>query len=171
VDDTVPTGSSQDLLQRVVARFRAEFAVKDLGKLRFFLGIEVKRTAAGFFLSQQRHAEDILDRAGMVNCKPASTTIDTKGKLSSDGPKVDDAKQYRSLAGVLQYLIITCPDLAFAVQQACLHKHDPHGPHQALLKRNLQYVLGTSSMGLCLRASSDLTVTAYSNADWAGSPD
>ena len=107
----------------------------------------------------------------MVNCKPASTTIDTKGKLSLDGPKVDDAKQYRSLAGVLQYLIITCPDLAFAVQQACLHKHDPHGPHQALLKRNLQYVLGTSSMGLCLRASSDLTVTAYSNADWAGSPD
>jgi len=47
----VPTRSSQDLLQRIVARLRAEFAVKDLGKLRFFLGIEVKRTAAGFFLS------------------------------------------------------------------------------------------------------------------------
>ncbi|XP_066334489.1 uncharacterized mitochondrial protein AtMg00810-like [Miscanthus floridulus] len=102
----------------------------------------------------------------MVNCKPASTPIDTKGKLSSDGPKVDDAKQYRSLAGALQYLTITRPDLAFGC-----NRHDPRGPHQAVLKRNLQYIRGTISMGLCLRDSSDLTVPAYSDADWAGSPD
>jgi hypothetical protein len=86
--------------------------------LRFFLRIDVRRTAAGFFLSQQRYAEDILERAGMTNCKPASTPIDAKGKLSADGPPIDDAKDYRSLARALRYLTVTRPDLAFAVQQA-----------------------------------------------------
>jgi hypothetical protein len=85
----------------------AEFAVIDLGELRFFLGIDVKRNSTGCLLSQQWYAKDILKRADMMNCKVAMTLIDAKGKLSTDGAKVDDAKTYRSLAGVLQYLTIT----------------------------------------------------------------
>ncbi|XP_066384884.1 uncharacterized mitochondrial protein AtMg00810-like [Miscanthus floridulus] len=107
----------------------------------------------------------------MSNCKLATTPIDAKGKLSADGPKIDDAKKYRSLAGALQYLTVTCPDLAFAVQQACLHMHDPRAPHQAMLKRILWYIRGTSDMGLCLHASANLDVTAYSDADWTGYPE
>ncbi|XP_066342011.1 uncharacterized mitochondrial protein AtMg00810-like [Miscanthus floridulus] len=108
----------------------------------------------------------------MANCKPAPTPIDTKGKLlADDGDPVDNAKAYCSLAGALQYFTITRPDLAFAVQQACLHMHAPCGPHMALLKRILPYVHGTSTMGLYLRASPELTVTAYSDADWTGCPD
>ena len=94
VDDIVLTGSSPALLQDIIQRLKLEFAVKDLGDLRFFLGIDVKRTAEGFCLSQQRYAEDILERAGMTNCKPATTPIDAKGKLSADGPVIDDAKTY-----------------------------------------------------------------------------
>lgn len=163
-------GSSTALLQRIVNRLHAEFVVKDLGQLRFFLGIDVKRTANGFYLSQQRYAEDILERAGMANCKSAPT-VDAKGKLSAYGPKIDDAKHYRSLAGALQYLTVTRLALAFAVQQACLHMHNPRKPHQTLLKRILRYVRGTSSLGLCLRASAELSITAYSDADWVGCPD
>ncbi|XP_066323353.1 uncharacterized mitochondrial protein AtMg00810-like [Miscanthus floridulus] len=113
----VLTGSSTAVLQHIVDRLRAEFATKDLGELRFFLGIDVKRTPSGFLLSQQRYAEDVFDRAGMLNCKPASMPIDAKGKLSADGAKIDDASTYRSLAGALQYITVTRPDLAFAVQQ------------------------------------------------------
>lgn len=113
----VITGSSSALLQDIVGRLRTEFAVKDLGELRLFLGIDVKRDDHGFYLSQQRYAEDRLDRAGMSNCKTATTPIDAKGKLSADGDKVTDAASYRSLAGVLQYLTITRRDLAFVVQQ------------------------------------------------------
>jgi hypothetical protein len=167
----VLTGSSSALLQRLIDRLRNEFAIKDLGELRFFLGIDVKRTTAGFYLSQQRYADDILERAGMTNCKPCSTPVDAKGKLSADGEKLADPKHYRSLAGALQYLTITRPDLAFAVQQLCLHMHDPRVPHQALLKRVLRYVRGTRDMGLCLRSSTDLSITAYSDDDWAGCPD
>jgi hypothetical protein len=68
-------------------------------------------------------------------------------------------------------LTMTRPDIAFAVQQVCLHMHDPRAPHLALLKRILRYVRGTSSHGLHLHASSDFSVTAYSDADWGGCPD
>lgn len=112
-------GSSPALLQHIVDCLRAEFAVKDMGSLRFFLGIDVKRTKDGFYLSQERYAEDILDCARTMNCKPAATPIDIKNKLSADGPPTDDVTSYRSLAGALQFLTMTRPDIAFAVQQAC----------------------------------------------------
>ncbi|XP_066310332.1 uncharacterized mitochondrial protein AtMg00810-like [Miscanthus floridulus] len=69
------------------------------------------------------------------------------------------------------YLTVTRADLAFAVQQACLHMHDPRAPHLAMLKRILRYLRGTTSLGLHLRASADLAMTAYSDADWVGCPD
>lgn len=169
IDDIVLTGLSMTLLQQIVERLRREFAVKYLIELSFFLGIDVKRDATGFYLSQQCYAEDILECVGMANYKPVTTLIDTKGKLSADdGAKVNDAKSYQSLAGALQYPMVT---RAFAVQQACLHMHDPCGLHQALLKRILWYIRGTTHLGLHLRASAELSVTAYSDADWASCPD
>lgn len=171
VDDIVLTGSNNMLLQDIVDRLRGEFAVKDMGELSFFLGIDVQRTKEGFYLSQARYAEDILERAGMTNCKPAPTPIDAKSKFPAEGPITDDAQSYRSLAGALQYLTMTRPDIAFAVQQACLHMHDPRVSHMTLLKRILRYVRGTTSHGLLLRASDDYSITAYSDADWAGCPD
>lgn len=107
----------------------------------------------------------------MTSCKPVGTPMDAKGKLSAEGDAIDDAKSYRSLVGALQYLTVTHPDIAFAVQQTCLFMHDPRAPHLALLKRILRYVRGTTSHGLLLRASTELNITAYSDADWAGCPD
>jgi hypothetical protein len=60
-----------------------------MGELSFFLGIDVKRTKDRFYLSQDRYAEDIPERAGMKNCKPTPTPIDAKSKLPSDGPPTD----------------------------------------------------------------------------------
>jgi len=87
---------------------------------------------------------DILDRAGMTECKPCSTPVDTNSKV------VSDATDFRSLAGALQYLTFTRPDIAYAVQQVCLHMHDPREPHLAALKRILRYVQGTLHLGLLL---------------------
>jgi hypothetical protein len=108
----------------------------------------------------------------MGNSKAALTPVDTAGKLPADaGPPVADPSEYRSLAGGLQYLTITRPDIAYTVQQVCLHMHDPRASHLALLKRVLRYVRGTTSLDLHLRASSSTTITAYTDADWAGCPD
>jgi len=78
-----------------------------MGALSFFLGIDVKRTRDGFYLNQDRYAEDILEHAGMMSYKPVATPIDAKGKLNTDRPAVDNAHSYRSLAGALQYLTMT----------------------------------------------------------------
>lgn len=107
-------------------QLQSEFVMKDLGALHNFLGIQVTRTASGFFLSQCAYAEDILHRAGMSSCKPVSTPMEAKAKLAADsGKPVKNASEYRSLVGALQYLTMTRPDLAHAVQQVCLHMHDP----------------------------------------------
>ena len=73
IDDIILTASAPDLLQRLTARLHDEFALKGLGPLHYFLGIEVVRRTDGFFLHQQKYAHELLERAGMLNCKPAPT--------------------------------------------------------------------------------------------------
>ena len=131
--------------------------MKDLGKLHHFLGMHVQQCGDGLFLSQRQYMLDILDRAGMAECKPCSTPVDTNPKVAAaDGPPVADATDYRSLAGALQYLTFTRPDIAYAVQQVCLHMHDPRELHLAALKRIIRYVRGTLHLGLLLRPSPPL---------------
>ena len=101
----------------------------DLGALHHFLGISVTRSSEGLFLSQRQYALDLLQRAGMSDCHSTTTPVDCKSKLSaSDGAPVADPSEYRSIAGALQYLTLTRPDIAYAVQQVCLFMHDPRSP-------------------------------------------
>ena len=144
----------------------------DLGNLSFFLGISVTRTAAGMVLSQRQYATDLLHRAGMIDCNPCATPIDTKSKLSAtDGALLPDPTEYRSYAGALQYLTLTRPDITHAVQQACLYMHAPRESHLNLVKRILRYIKGTLDLSMHLSSSSSASLTAYSDADWAGCPD
>jgi hypothetical protein len=172
VDDIIVTASSAQFLQGLLDQLHREFAMTDLGPLHFFLGIAVTRNVDGLFLSQRQYATDLLQRAGMSDCHSVATPVDTQAKLSgSDGDPLADATEYRSLAGALQYLTLTRPDISYAVQQICLHMHAPRAPHLALVKRVLRYVRGTLEFGLHLRASSSTSLTAYYDADWAGCPD
>ncbi|KAK1663119.1 hypothetical protein QYE76_051278 [Lolium multiflorum] len=172
VDDIIITASTTALLQRLLDRLHSEFAMTDLGDLHYFLGIAVTRSSSGLFLSQKQYATDVLQRAGMAECHPSTTPVDTQAKLSaSDGDLLPDGTEYRSLAGALQYLTLTRPDISYAVQQICLHMHAPRTSHLALVKRVLRYVRGTMDFGLHLLASSSTSLTAYSDADWAGCPD
>jgi hypothetical protein len=172
VDDMILSASSMALLQHFVQRLQDAFKVKDMGPVHHFLGINVRRTNSGFFLSQTQYVDDLLERAGMANCKSVSTPADTKGKVSAtDGTLIADATSYRSLAGALQYLTITRPDIAYAVQQVCLHMHAPRDVHLTMLKRILRYIKGTAHLGVQLRAITSPMITAYSDADWAGCPD
>jgi hypothetical protein len=108
----------------------------------------------------------------MSNCKPVATPADTKSKLSSvDGTLIRDASWYRAMAGALQYLTLTRPDIAYAVQQVCLHMHAPRDSHLVMLKRILRYLKGTTTHGLQLYSTATPRLIAYSDADWAGCPD
>ncbi|KAJ9560701.1 hypothetical protein OSB04_005861 [Centaurea solstitialis] len=170
VDDIILTASSPTLISMVISKLSSEFPMSDLGPLSFFLGIAASRSKSGLFLSQSAFAQEILTRADMVSCNPCSTPADTKTKLAVDGEPVPDPTLYRSLAGALQYLTFTRPDIAYAVQQVCLFMHDPRIPHLNALKRILRYLKRTLSHGLHIKASAVDRLVAYSDADWAGCP-
>jgi hypothetical protein len=87
VDDIILTASTPELLQHVTELLHHEFAMTDLGDLSYFLGISVTRSPTGMPLSQRQYAVDLLQRAGMLDCNPCATAIDTRCKLSADeGP-------------------------------------------------------------------------------------
>lgn len=169
VDDIILTTSTDSLRDWLMAQLSHEFAMKDLVSLSFFLGIAISKTTSGLHLSQQKYASEILERAGMSNCKPVATPVDTSGKLSAnDGPLIDDPTSYRSLAGALQYLTSTRPDLTYVVQQICMYMHAPRASHLHALKQILRYVQGTISFGLTIHKSPVTSLIAYTDADWAG---
>ncbi|XP_056687859.1 uncharacterized mitochondrial protein AtMg00810-like [Spinacia oleracea] len=172
VDDIILTASSNTLRKSIMTLLSAEFSMKDLGPLSYFLGIAVTRDAHGLFLSQRKYAEEILERASMTNCNPSPTPVDTKSKLSAsvDEP-YGDLTKYRQLAGALQYLTFTRPDISYAVQQVCLYMNDPRNAHMAALKRVLRYINGSIHFGLHLYKSNVESLISYTDADWGGCPD
>lgn len=98
------SASSQELLEHFVRTLKSTFAIKDLGPVSYFLGVQVQRNNEGFLPSQSSYALDILERAGMANCKPVATPAEATPKRSSyDGTPLnkDDTTWYRSMAGAL----------------------------------------------------------------------
>ncbi|KAL8158574.1 hypothetical protein V2J09_000111 [Rumex salicifolius] len=170
--DIILTASTSAFLHRIISALSQEFSMSDLGPLHYFLGVSVVRNSSGLHLSQAAYAKDIISRAGMSTCNPCKTPVDTNPKLSgSSGSPVSNPTEYRSLAGSLQYLTFTRPDIAYAVQQCCLHMHDPREAHLTSIKRILRYVQGTLNLGLHIAPGPINQLQVYSDADWAGCPD
>jgi hypothetical protein len=102
IDDIVLTASSAALLQQTISTLKQKFATKDLGPLYYFLGVSVQHQADGLFLTQHQFALDILERVGMVDCKPVLMPVDTHTKISVEsGPPVADPTHFRSFARAL----------------------------------------------------------------------
>ncbi|XP_047335712.1 uncharacterized mitochondrial protein AtMg00810-like [Impatiens glandulifera] len=166
VDDIVLTASSESLRKYVISQLSTEFAMKDLGPLSYFLGIAVTRHKICLFLSQTKYAHDIIKKAGMTDCNPASTPVDSKGKMSTQsGISYGDPTSYRSLCGALQYLTFTRLDISYAVQQVCLFMHAPQVSHMNALKRIIRYIQGTTDYGLQLYKSSITSLISYTDDD------
>jgi histone deacetylase 1/2 len=174
VDDIIVASSSSEATRALLKDLEKEFALKDLGDLHYFLGIEVKRNADGLILSQEKYARDIIKRTSMSNCKPVNTPLPSTEKISiEDGDSLgsEDSTNYRSVVGALQYLTLTRPDISFAVNRVCQFLHSPTTTHWTAVKRILRYVQGTHKLGLAIKKSKSMLVSAFSDADWAGDVD
>lgn len=174
VDNIIIVSSSSIATKKLIQELKADFAMKDLGQLEYFMGIAVKLDTSGVLLSQKRYALDLLKRANMDKRKPISTPMAAGEKLSRDqGMALQDKDQfqYRSIVGGLQYLTVTRPDLSFAMNRVCQYIQAPTDVHRAAAKRILQFVKGTLDQGLKIHRSAGATINAFSDADWAGCPD
>jgi hypothetical protein len=166
IDDIILTVSTLVFLHCVVDGLKGTFAMKDLGPLHYFLGIQVQRDRHGFHLHQASYDADVLDHTGMMNYKLASTPVDTKPKAyAAAGTPATDVVFYHSIIGALQYLTLTIPDIAYAINQVCLHMHSPCDVHWSLVKRILRYICDTMSHDIHIHYSSSTAMVAYSDAD------
>jgi hypothetical protein len=174
VDDIVVASSSSHVVEAHVAALRQDFTLEDLGPLHYFLGIEVKENKDGIVMSQRKYALEIIKKAGMEHCKPVKTPLSSTEKYSADKGTLLDAKaatKCRSIVGILQYLTLTRPDLAFSVNKACQFLHAPTSDHMIVVKRILRYVQGIRTLGVKIRKGSSLRINTFSDADWVGCPE
>uniref|UniRef100_A0A2N9J5N8 Reverse transcriptase Ty1/copia-type domain-containing protein n=1 Tax=Fagus sylvatica TaxID=28930 RepID=A0A2N9J5N8_FAGSY len=172
VDDIIITSSKPEAIDDLLLSLTHDFAVKDLGNLNFFLGIEVLSNPYGIILSQHWYIMDLLHRTKMSEAKPITTLMASTTSLSAfEGELFLDLTLYRSTVGALQYLALTRPDIAFTVNKLSQFMQKPLLPHWQTVKRLLRYLKNTLHFGLQIYRSSSPTIQAFSDADWAGSRD
>ena len=171
VDDIVITGSDQDGIQKLKQHFFSHFQTKDLGKLKYFLGIEVAQPNSGMVISQRKYTLDKLIDTGMLNCKPVNTHMDPNVKLvPSQGKLLRDPRRYRRLVGKLNYLTITQSDISFPMSVVSQFLQSPCDSHWDVVVHILRYIKGTPGQGVLYENKGHTQVVGYSDADWAGSP-
>ena len=168
VDDVILAGNSLEEITAIKLFLSHRFKLKDLGELKYFLGIEVARSRKGIALCQRKYALEILEDTGFLGAKPSSFPVDQNISLTQEGGELlIDPSQYRRLVGRLIYLTITRPDLAYAVHILSQFMEKPRQPHLAAAHQVLRYIKKAPGQGILLPSTGSIELTAYCDADWA----
>ena len=130
VDDIIVTGNNDKERQVLNQCLAKKFEIKELRRLKYFLGIEVAHSKQGIFISQQKYVIDLLKETSKTACKPASTPIDPNLRLrETEKDATVIKKMYQHLVGRLIYLSHTRPDIAYAVSVIRQFMHSPKEAH------------------------------------------
>ena len=130
VDDMILTGDDEEEINQLKKNLFTEFEMKNLGHLKYFLGIEVMRSKKGIFISQRKYILDLLAETGMLDCKPAETPMmQNHGLRLTEGAELTHQTRYQRLVGKLIYLSHTRPDIAYAVGVVSQFMHKPQSDH------------------------------------------
>ncbi|KAK2966198.1 hypothetical protein RJ640_008764 [Escallonia rubra] len=171
VNDVIITGNDIARIHRLKSYLDQKFYIKDLGKILYFLGIEVACSPSSIVICQRKYALDILEESGLLDAKPSSFPIDSKYKLQTNiGPLCANLGRYRRIVGRLLYLTITRPDISYAVHILSQFMHSPRQPHLDAAYRVLHYLKGSLGQGLFFPSAGPLSMPAYCDIDWAGYP-
>ena len=173
VDDLIFTRNDENMFQYFKQSMQKEFDMSDLGKMKFFLGIEVIQTTNAIFICQRKYAHEVLERFGMRDCNPVTNPMVPGCKLSKDGNGEAnvDTTDYKKLVGSLLYLTATRPDLMFAVGMISRYIENPTELHLQSAKRILRYLRGTLNLGICYKKGGTGSLIAYADSDYAGDVD
>lgn len=171
VDDLIISGNNSAALRIFKNYLSTRFHMKDLGVLKYFLGIEVARSPTGIFLCQRKYALDIISETGLLGAKPVPFPIEQNHRLAhASGNLLSNPESYRRLVGRLIYLTVTRPDLAYSVHILSQFLQAPRQEHFEAAVRVVRYLKGSPGQGILLRADSSLSLTGWCDSDWAACP-
>ncbi|PKU78146.1 putative mitochondrial protein [Dendrobium catenatum] len=170
VDDILLTGNDTKTMTALVNQLKSQFTMKDLGTAHQFLGLRIDTHPDKYFMSQSVYAQSIINIAELQKCNSVANPCTNKlPVISSDAVPCFSLPVYRQLIGSLQYLTLTRPDIAYAVNMLSQHMHKPEIQHTILLKKLIKYIKGTIAFGLPITRST-LLLRTFSDADWASDP-
>jgi hypothetical protein len=178
VDDIIIASNSMEEIKNLKENLAKIFQMKDMGQIKYCLGIEFNVKKNKVTMSQKKYVDDLLKRFGMENSKEVSTPMDPNVKLSKEMcPKTEKEKEemtrcpYQNLIGSLMYLSVsTRPDISYAV--SCLSQYNTcfGKEHWIAAKRVLRYLKGTRDYGLVYEKNVE-DIIGFADADWGANPD
>ncbi|GJU16923.1 retrovirus-related pol polyprotein from transposon TNT 1-94 [Tanacetum coccineum] len=172
VDDIIFAASTPELCDLFAKITCSKFKMSMMGKISFFLGIQISQNPRGIFCNQSKYALESLKKYGFDSCEPVDTPMVEKSKLDEDKEgKAIDPSHYRDMIGTLLYFTASRPDLQFAICMCARYQARPTEKHLHAVKRIFRYLKGTVNRGLWYSKDSSIALTAFADADHAGCQD
>ncbi|KAK8931024.1 hypothetical protein KSP39_PZI016079 [Platanthera zijinensis] len=169
VDDIVITGSDPKGITDLKAFLHSNFQTKDLGSLRYFLGIEVTDHDDSIFVSQRKYALDLLSDLGMSDCRSMDSPLEPGEKsLHAESKSFESPEKYRRVVGKLNYLTMTRPDIACAVSKVSQFMATPTISQWDSVLRIVRYIKKDPGLGISYKNHGHSNIEAYCDSDWAG---
>ena len=169
VDDIVITGSDSTGISSLKSFLHGQFHTKDLGMLRYFLGVEVMRSKHGIFLSQRKYVHDLLSETGKLGAEPCSSPMAPGVHLTKEGELFEDPERYRRLVGKLNYLTITRTDIAHSVSVVSQYMSSLTVDNWAAVEHIVCYLKGAPERDILYSNHGHNRVECFTDADWARS--
>jgi len=169
VDDIIFGSTDENLCKKFSKIMTEEYEMSMMGELNFFLGLQVKQTKDGIFISQEKYVNDILTKYNFHGTREMKTPMSAPVSLDSDvdGPSVDHTT-YRGMIGSLMYATASRPDIMFATCLCARYQSNPKESHMLAVKRIYRYLKGSPRLGLWYPKDSGLELMGYSDSDHAG---
>ncbi|RDX77112.1 Copia protein, partial [Mucuna pruriens] len=168
-DDMIVTSDDETgklTLREILA---IQFEMKELRKLRYFLGIEVAYSKQGIFISKRKYVLDLLKEIGKLGCKTLGVPIEKNHRIECEESPTIEKSQYQRLVGKLIYLSHTRLDIAYAISMVSQFMHDHRERHLQEVESILYYLKAGPGKGLLFRKEGTLSMEIYKDVDYARS--
>nr|GEY46501.1 retrovirus-related Pol polyprotein from transposon TNT 1-94 [Tanacetum cinerariifolium] len=172
VDDIIFAASTPELCDLFANLMCSKFKMSMMGKISFFLRLQISQSPRGIFINQSKYALESLNKYSFKSCDPVDTPMVEKSKLDKDKEgKAVDPSYYRGMIGTLLYLTASRPDLQFAIYMCTRYQARPTEKHVHAVKRIFRYLRGIVHRGLWYLKDSSIVLKAFADADHAGCQD
>ncbi|XP_075100701.1 secreted RxLR effector protein 161-like [Nicotiana tabacum] len=172
--------NDQGLISEAKSMLQSNFKIKDLGELKFFLGIEIARSKKGILMNQRKFVVELITDLGLSGSKPVTTTMECNQRFttveydqcvnSKEDEKLGDPGPYQRLVEKLLYLTMTRPDICYVVHVLSQFMNCPNKSHIEASIRVVKYIKGAPGLGLLMSSEQSAKLTAFCDADWASCP-